>query len=120
MFVIIGIYLGFVFLSHKIKTNYPTKGNVFYNWNQGKLLTTIIIALLSFLLPNIIPALFYLLVPYRLYVLKMITHCVSFLLDGFLIIGPCFYYSCFYFKKNELINKDDYDLLTNSDDVNNN
>ena len=36
MFIIVGGYIGLLFLNYKINKYYPNNKNIFYNWNKGE------------------------------------------------------------------------------------
>ena len=100
--IAIGGYIGILFLKYKIQKYYPKNNSIFYKWNQGNKCNTLKIIIFSFLLPIILVALVYLLVPYKYFILKMVLFSLVFLLFGFLSNGLCLYYSCVFFKKNEM------------------
>ena len=103
IFIIIGGYLGILFLKYKIKKYYPNNSQFFYEWNKGGKCTTLKIILFSFVLPAILPVVIYLFVPYHYFVIKLILLSLVFLIFGFLLYGICLYYGCVMFKKKEMI-----------------
>ena len=105
IFNIIGGYIGLLYLSFKIKQNYPNNEKVFYNWNKTNKNKTMKIAFVSFFLPGVFVVPIFL-ISYKYFIVKFILLCLFCLLYGFVSFGPCFYYSCILFKKDEFIEED--------------
>jgi H+/gluconate symporter-like permease len=114
IFIIIGGYIGILFLKYNIQKNYPNKSYFFYNWNQGSKLTTFKITFFSFILPTILPALANNLLPFDYYALKLVVNSFIYFIFGFLSYGLLFYYSCIHFKKKELCQENN-PLIVNDD-----
>ena len=98
LLVVLGGYLGFLFLRSKIKKNYPQDENSFYNWNKSSCSRIIKI----FLFSVIFPGLFYLavtLISYDYFVTKFIIAIIFYLFFGFFCFGFLFYYGCVFFKE---------------------
>ena len=101
IFVIIGHYIGILFLKYKISKNYQNQDDYFYNWNQGSKLNTLKIALFSSILP-LIPPIIIIFIPYKLYILKLVASIVLYFLFGFCNLGLCLYYGCILFNGNKI------------------
>ena len=113
LFIVIGGYLGLLFLKYKIVNIYPDQKNLFYNWNKTKFIKKIIISLFSVLLPSIvfIPAYF---VPIKYYLIKLFLIALCCLIYGFCLFGFNLYYGCVLFK----LPKTEESLLENSENTN--
>ena len=111
IFVVIGGYIGLLFLNYRIKKNYSNKENLFYYWNKGSKLATLKVAFFTALLPSIpfIPIIFI-----KNYVLKIVIWSLIFFCFGFCMFGFAFYYACVLFKKEE-IGKENLHLIYNYD-----
>ena len=96
IFIVIGGYLGILFLNYKINQNYLNNEYMFYYWNKGTKLKTFKIAVFSFILP-VIPLIFIFLVPYKLFALKFILEIILYSWYGFAALGLCFYFACVFF-----------------------
>ena len=115
IFVIIGDYIGLLFLKHKINKYYPQYEDIFYNWNKGKKSQTILIAFISFFIPGLIIMIFFLflIMPFKYYIFKMISTSLLFFMYGFLSMGVLLYYSVVKLKiKKDLEEK----LINNKED----
>ena len=110
LFVVIGSYLGLLFLKHKIKKIYPDKENIFYNWNKSKIIQKIKISFFNVLLPAIIfiPIIF---VPIKYYVIKLFLIALCCFFYGFCLFGFTLYYGCVLFK----LKIDQENILENSE-----
>ena len=94
IFVIIGGYIGILFLKNMINKNYyPNKEYIFYYWNKDSKLKTFKIAVFSFLLPAI-PLICVFIVPYKYFIIKFILEILLSFWYGFGAFGLCFYYGC--------------------------
>ena len=104
IFIIIGGYLGILFLKYKINKNYFSKEKIFYNWNKGSKLTILKIAIFSFILPAI-PVASVFIVPYKYFILKFILEIFLYCWYGFGAFGFSFYYGCVLFthQSNESV-----------------
>ena len=111
IFVVIGGYIGLLFLNYRIKKNYSNKENLFYYWNKGSKLATLKVAFFTALLPSIpfTPIIFI-----KNYVLKIVIWSLIFFCFGFCLFGIAFYYACVLFKKEE-IGKENLHLIYNYD-----
>ena len=101
IFIVIGGYLGILFLKYKINQNYLNNEDMFYHWNKGTKLKTLEIAAFSFILPAI-PLISILFVPYRIFELKFILEVILYCWYGFAAFGLCFYYACILFTKENI------------------
>ena len=101
IFIVIGGYLGILFLKYKINQNYLNNEDMFYHWNKGTKLKTLKIAVFSFILPTI-PLIFVLIVPYSIFELKFILEVILYCWYGFAAFGLCFYYACILFTKENI------------------
>ena len=99
VFILIGGFIGLLFLRNKIIKNHPEKENKFYYWNKGSKVDTLKIAIFTFILSAIIliPVLFI-----KHYIAKFIVSSFLFLFFGFCLFGLIFYYACKIFKKKEI------------------
>ena len=99
VFILIGGFIGLLFLRNKIIKNHPEKENKFYDWNKGKKVNTLKIALFTLILSAIIliPVLFI-----KHYIAKFIVSSFLFFFFGFCLFGLILYYACKIFKKNEI------------------
>ena len=117
IFLLIGGYLGFLYLKYKINhsDNKELLEKIIYNWNKGKIVNTIMIAIIAFSLPSflMIPFIF---IPSEYYVPKFIVFLISSFCYGFLGFGPCFCFVCEKYKKSEFENQE---TLTNSENNDN-
>ena len=104
IFIVIGNYVGLLFLKFKISLNYNDQADIFYNWNKGSKLSTLKIALFCTILPAILPALV-MFIPFNLYILKFIASVILYFIFGFCNLGLCLYYGCILFngKKIDLV-----------------
>jgi hypothetical protein len=110
IFLLIGGYIGLLFLKYQIKKNYPGKEEIFYNWNKVKRrITAVNIATFCFALPIFLGSIV-VLIPVKYYALKFIASILFYFTYGFLSMGVLVYYGCIIFKKEDLQN-DDNDLL---------
>jgi hypothetical protein len=108
IFIVIGGYLGLLFLKYKISKIYLINDFIFYNWNKGSKLKALKIALFSFALP-VIPLIIIFITPYELFVLKFVFEVLLYFWYGFTSMGICFYYGCLFFT-NENIYKSNFYL----------
>ena len=104
VFLLIGGYIGLLFLRYKIRKNHPNKEDIFYNWNQGRRVKSVKIALFCFALPIILGSVV-VAIPFKYYVLKFIASIFFYFTYGFLSMGLLVYYGCIIFRKEEF--KDD-------------
>ena len=109
IFVIIGNYIGLLFLNYKISKNYNDQVDIFYNWNRGSKLNTFKIALFFLILPSILPSVV-MFIPFKFYVLKFVASIVLYFIFGFCNLGLCFYYGCILFNGNKI------DLMIDSEE----
>ena len=116
IFVVIGGYIGLLFLRYKIKKYHPKNENIFYNWNAGKKRNTFKILLFAFVLPLILSPSF-ILISYDHYTLKLIVSALFNFVYGLLSMGILFYYGCILFKKDEYVEDS---LLTSQNEEENN
>ena len=93
IFILIGGYIGIIFLKHKINKYYYNKEDIFYYWNKGSKLEILKIASFSFILPAI-PLISVFIIPYKYFVIKFILEVLLYLWYGFGAFGLCFYYGC--------------------------
>lgn len=114
IFLLIGGYIGLLFLRYKIRANYPNKEEMFYNWNQGKRVKSVKIALFCFALPMILGSIV-VAIPFKYYALKFIASLLFYLTYGFLSMGLLVYYGCLIFRKEEFKNDDIKNSLSNQD-----
>ena len=114
IFIIIGGYLGFLYINGKNNNNLVEK--ILSKWNKGKILHTILIALFSFALPGIL-MISMLIIPFSAYVAKIIVVLICQFLYGFLSFGPCFYFSCEKFKKSEIETQESLIVAENNDEI---
>jgi len=114
IFIIIGGYLGFLYINGKNNNNLVEK--ILSKWNKGKILHTILIALFSFALPGIL-MISMLVIPFSAYVAKIIVVLICQFLYGFLSFGPCFYFSCEKFKKSEIETQESLIVAENNDEI---
>ena len=98
IFIVIGSYIGLLFLNYKINKNYKDQVDNFYYWNDGSKLITIKIALFCLILSSIFPMII-LFIPFNLYILKFIASIVLYFLFGFCSLGLFFYYGCILFNR---------------------
>ena len=98
--IIIGGYIGILFLRYNINKYYHNKENMFYNWNKGPRLKTLKIAIFSFVLPAI-PLISIFIVPYKYFTLKFILEAFLYSWYGFAAFGLCFYYGCVLFTNEQ-------------------
>ena len=96
IFIIIGGYIGLLFLKFKICQNYSNREDMFYNWNRGEKIKTLKIALFSFVLPAI-PVIVIFIIPYEIFILKFVFEILLYFWYGFGALGLCFYYACVLF-----------------------
>ena len=101
IFIIIGNYIGLLFLKYQISKNYNDQADIFYNWNQGSKLNTLKIALFFTILPSLLPTIV-MFIPFKLYILKFVASIVLYFLFGFCNLGLCFYYGCILFNGNKI------------------
>ena len=106
IFIVIGCYLGLLFLKYKISKIISYNEYIFYNWNKGSYVKTLKIALFSFVLP-VIPLITIFMTPYELFSLKFVFEVLLYFWYGFASMGICFYYGCLFFSNNN-INKKNY------------
>ena len=100
IFLIIGGYFGFLYMNYKNSKNKDFLEKIISKWNKGKVLHSILIALLSFIAPVLIN-LSWVFIPFSSYVIKLIIALICIFAYGFLSIGPCFCFACEKFKKSE-------------------
>ena len=112
IFILIGGYLGLLFLRYKIIKYHPNNEDHFYNWNAGKKRNTCKIILFSFVLPLILSPSF-ILISLDHYTLKLIVSAIFYFVYGLLSMGILFYYGCVIFKKDEYV---DTSLLTSQNE----
>ena len=98
IFIIIGGYIGILFLIYNINNKYYNNEAMFYNWNVDNKLKTLKIALFSFVLPAI-PLVAIFIIPYRFFIVKFILEVLLYCWYGFGAFGLCFYYGCILFTK---------------------
>ena len=100
IFIVIGGYLGFLYMNHKNNVNKDYIENIINNWNKGKKLDTFLIFFFSFLIPGVlmIPLVA---IPSSAYIIKFIICLICSFLYGFLSFGPIFCFACEKFKKPE-------------------
>ena len=97
LFIIIGGYIGIIFLIYSINKKYYGKIAMFYNWNEDSKLKTLKTALFSFGLPAIpLAAIF--IIPYKYFIAKFIIEVLLYCWYGFSAFGFCFYYGCIIFS----------------------
>ena len=106
IFIIIGGYIGLLFLKYKISKNYSNKEDIFYKWNEGAKLKTLKIALFSFILPAI-PLIAIFVIPYKLFILKFIFEVFLYCWYGFGALGLCFYFACVLFTNENIKSESD-------------
>ena len=97
IFIVIGNYIGLLFLKYKISKNYQNQADIFYNWNKGSKLNTLKIVLFFSILPIILPVIV-IFIPYNYYILKFVASIVLYFLYGFCNLGICLYYGCILFN----------------------
>ena len=115
IFLLIGGYIGLLFLRYQIRKNYLNKEEIFYNWNQGRRkIVAVKIALFCFALPLILGSAV-VLIPIKYYALKFIVSILFYFTYGFLSMGLLVYYGCIIFRKEELM-EDDRENLLNEDE----
>ena len=105
IFIIIGGYIGILFLRYNINKYYYNKEDLFIYWNKGNRLKTLKIAAFSFLLPAI-PLIAVFIIPYKYFIVKFTFEILLYFWYGFGAFGLCFYYGCILFsnkEKNETI-----------------
>lgn len=102
IFILIGGYIGILFLRYNINKSQYNKEGLFYHWNQGPRLRTLKIALFSFLLP-VIPLVSIFIIPYKYFYLKFIFEILLYAWYGFAALGLCFYYGVLLFTKEKNI-----------------
>ena len=107
IFVVIGAYLGLLFLKYKISQIYSINENIFYHWNKGSKMKTLKIALFSFVLP-VIPLINIFVTPYELFALKFVFEVFLYFWYGFASMGFCFYYGCLFFTNENIYKKNFY------------
>ena len=115
LFILIGGYLGILFLIYKINKNYEKNERMFYNWNEEEKLKTLKITLFSFVLPAI-PLIVIFVFPYKYFTIKFILEVFIYFWYGFGAFGLCFYYGCVIFN-NKKNNNDIHDNSDNNDKV---
>ena len=96
IFIIIGGYIGILFLKYKINKNYFTKEEMFYDWNKRTKLVILKIMAFSFVLPAI-PLISVFIIPYKYFEVKFILEVILYFWYGFAAFGLCFYYACVLF-----------------------
>jgi membrane-associated phospholipid phosphatase len=101
IFIVIGNYIGLLFLKYKINKNYNDQADIFYNWNKGSKLNTLKIALFCSILPSILPTII-MFIPFKLNYLKFVTSIVLYFIFGFCNLGLCFYYGCILFNDKKI------------------
>ena len=101
IFIVIGNYIGLLFLKYKINKNYNDQGDIFYNWNQGSKLNTLKIVLFISILPTLLPTIITF-IPFKFYILKFVASIVLYFLFGFFNLGLCLYYGCILFNGNKI------------------
>lgn len=99
IFIVIGGYLGFLYINHKINNNEILK-KIINNWNKGKIIKIILIVFFSFLLTSIF-LLPFLIISSSYYVVKFIIFLICSFLYGFLSFGPVFCFVCEKLKRVE-------------------
>jgi hypothetical protein len=121
IFILIGGYLGILFLIYKINQKYKNEKEIFYNWNNGSILSIIKIIIFAFILPAI-PVLAIFVLPYEYFTLKFILEVVIYFLYGFFGLGLCFYYACAKFNDKNLDHNNNNNNNNNTDNnnINNN
>lgn len=107
IFIVIGCYLGLLFLKYKISKIYLINDYIFYYWNKGPILNTLKIALFSFVLP-VIPLIIIFMTPYELFALKFVFEVLLYFWYGFASMGVCFYYGCIFFTNENLFKSNFY------------
>jgi membrane-associated phospholipid phosphatase len=113
IFILIGGYLGILFLIYKINQKHKNEKEMFYNWNNGSTLSIIKIIIFAFILPAIpVPVIF--VFPYEQFTLKFILEVVVYFWYGLMGLGLCFYYGCVEF------NSKNFDYSNNNNISNNN
>lgn len=115
IFLVIGGYLGLLFLNYKIKKHHSQRQKFFYNWNKGRKLESLKIALFSFLLPAI---LFIPIVFIKKYILRFILSSLIYTFFGYFLFGLAFYYACIIFKKKEIRNGNPLLTYSIDDEIN--
>ena len=101
IFVIIGNYIGLLFLNYKISQNYNDQVDIFYNWNRGSKLNTLKIAAFFSILPTFVPSIV-MFIPFEFYILKFVASIILYFIFGFCNLGLCFYYGCILFNENKI------------------
>ena len=101
IFIVIGNYIGLLFLKYKINKNYNDQGDIFYNWNQGSKLNTLKIVLFISILPTLLPTIITF-IPFKFFILKFVASIVLYFLFGFCNLGLCFYYGNILFNGNKI------------------
>lgn len=117
IFLPIGGYLGFLYLKYKINhsDNKELMEKIINNWNKGKILYKILIALFSFILPGLLMTPF-VFIPSDYYIPKFIVFFIASFCYGFLGFGPCFCFISEKLRKSEFANQEP---LTNSENNDN-
>ena len=98
--IIIGGYVGILFLKYNINKNYYNKEEMFYFWNKGPKIKTLKIIFFSFILP-VIPLISIYIVPFKYFIIKFILEAILYFWYGFGAFGLCFYNGCILFNNEE-------------------